>query len=177
VRSVGRWESRMQRAELESWHADFGSLHASIAHRFSRSKARHRAQCDLAGILGQMERKSGCKRLEARPKSLLSVVQTRLCSSGLTHARVFMLSYRVFGRASSLCFDHKRACGEQIVFPRTGLLAKWRWNQAVFLMTGQTEAGFIGLPLGRPGDRPQGFGASVGVPRCARMDEKARRTR
>ncbi len=33
------------------------------------------------------------------------------------------------------------------------------------------------LPLGRPGERPQGFGALAGVPSASKSAEKDRRTR
>lgn len=33
------------------------------------------------------------------------------------------------------------------------------------------------LPLGRPGEYPQGFGTQTGLPNCVRTYEKARRTR
>jgi hypothetical protein len=45
------------------------------------------------------------------------------------------------------------------------------------LTAGNRRAGGERLPLGRPGERPQGFGTFTGLPSCARMDEKPRRTR
>ena len=45
------------------------------------------------------------------------------------------------------------------------------------LIAGNRGAGRDRLPLGRPGDRPQGFGTLAGLPKYARSDEKPRRTR
>src|SRR5258708_1294911 len=50
-------------------------------------------------------------------------------------------------------------------------------RQGVNLTAGKRMAGRERLPLGRPGDRPQGCGGPTGVPRNARTCEKPRRTR
>src|SRR5260221_2338050 len=50
-------------------------------------------------------------------------------------------------------------------------------RQGVNLTAGKRMAGRERLPLGRPGDRPQGFGGPTGVCRNASTCEKPRRTR
>ncbi len=47
--------------------------------------------------------------------------------------------------------------------------------QAVFLRAGWRSARPESRPLGRPGDLPQGFGASAGVPTAVRSVAKLRR--
>ena len=46
-------------------------------------------------------------------------------------------------------------------------------NQGVNLTAGKRVSGGERLPLGRPGERPQGFGMLAGLPRCARSVRKA----
>src|SRR5258706_2134665 len=50
-------------------------------------------------------------------------------------------------------------------------------DYGVSLTAGTRWAGGERLPLGRPGERPQGFGTLAGLPSCARTYEKPRRTR
>ena len=49
-------------------------------------------------------------------------------------------------------------------------------SQATFLITGWRLAGPEKLPFGRPGERPQGFGGSAGVPKPASSDQNPRST-
>jgi hypothetical protein len=51
------------------------------------------------------------------------------------------------------------------------------WTQAAFLIAGYRLARPERLPLGLPGDLPQGFGAFAGVPSSTKSDETARWTR
>ena len=51
------------------------------------------------------------------------------------------------------------------------------WTQAAFLIAGYRLARPERLPLGLPGDLPQGFGAFAGVPISTKSDETARWTR
>ena len=50
-------------------------------------------------------------------------------------------------------------------------------SHAAFFRTGWRGAGPDRLPLGRPGDRPHGFGGLAGVPTTGSKMETARRTR
>jgi hypothetical protein len=83
-----------------------------------------------------------------------------------------------WGKPSLACnFSHSRVPTEgESVGCRAALLVQ-NPAQDVNLIAGNRWAGCERLPLGRPGERPQGFGAFTGLPSAGRSDEKPRRTR
>jgi hypothetical protein len=77
----------------------------------------------------------------------------------------------------NLSFNQRRAAGSQGDCQHKLEQATDGAAHRVNLTAGNLLAGGERLPLGRPGERPQGFGTQTGLPKCARICEKPRRTR
>ena len=77
----------------------------------------------------------------------------------------------------SLRFKHEGYCDGLYVYRNTPRFSFCSDSQAAFLIAGWRFARPETLPLGLPGDLPQGFGAFAGVPSSTKSDETARWTR
>lgn len=80
-------------------------------------------------------------------------------------------------RVSSCNLTSSRGPTERLLIGECAVWSVWSAPQGMSLTAGKRLAGCGRLPLGRPGDHPQGFGTFAELPRCTRSDEKPRRTR